>query len=470
MIDSRIFLTFLLIATAATAADGGLDGSFGNYLPGVTKVAFDLGGDSGDYTSAILVQGDDKLVLVGSANTSSGSEIAVARLTAAGVLDSGFASGGKFHALPPGSYTTASANAAALQPDGRILVAGAVTATGSSTSDFIVCRLTTFGAFDATFGSNGCTRIAFDLGLDTDVARAVAIQPDGKVVVAGDVAGASAGFGTDFGVARLLANGLPDSGFGFGGTGRQVITRFDTLAGAGVHTVETPKAIVVQSDGNLVIAGTTKILPSGDANMAAARLDSTGQLDATYGNGGTQIVAFDIGSTKDDGAEDAVLQRDGQLVLMGSCARSTAGDFDFAVARLTTGGVLDTNFAASGKRAIFFDLGGVSASDSANAVALQSDGKILSAGRAYNTPTSSDDIAVARLLANGALDSTFDNDGKITFALDLGGSKFERATGVAMQNGRIVVGGDVSLEPASNRDFIALRLVNDLIFADRVDF
>src|SRR5262249_26238123 len=124
---------------------------------------------------------------------------------------------------------------------------------------------------------------------------------------------------------------------------------------------------------------------------------------------------------KDDEATSLALQPDGKIVVAGFSQYNATGDYDFAVARLLSNGVLDPSFDTDGKQTVAFDRGG-SNNDQANGVALQPDGKIVLAGISQINSTGNYDFAVARLLSNGALDPSFDTDGRQTVAFDFGGS------------------------------------------------
>jgi len=155
--------------------------------------------------------------------------------------------------------------------------------------------------------------------------------------------------------------------------------------------------------------------------VVPAAYAAAGDLDPTFGGDGTVTTSF-VGY---DGISAVAVQADGKIVVAGY-----TGGNDFGVARLLGNGNLDTSFDGDGK--VTIDFGGY---DGANAVAIQSDDKIVVAGY---TSGPSDDFAVARLLTNGALDTTFDGDGKAT--VDFGG--YDGASAVAVQSdGKIVAAG-----------------------------
>lgn len=175
--------------------------------------------------------------------------------------------------------------------------------------------------------------------------------------------------------------------------------------------------------------------------IANASAQSDGTLDPTFGFGGLTTVFFDLsggGGTRRDLAADVAIQPNRRIVIVGQADFDGVGDTDFAIARLLPDGALDTSFDVDGKTTVFFDLGGVK-QDQAFAVALQSDGKIVVAGRAM-TADGTFDPALARLLPGGGLDATFGTGGKTTVNLSSG--LFDAANAVAVRgDGTILIAG-----------------------------
>ncbi len=361
-----------------------------------------------DSAWAEALQSNGKIVVAG--QTSAGTtqgDFAVARVNANGKLDAGFGNGGTTKIDFGGDD---SAFAVALQRDGKILVAGET--TDNSGEQFAVARLNADGTLDPTFGSGGTATFTF--GGTGEVATAVLVTPDGKIVLAGSTT--SPDTQSDFAAARLNADGTLDTTFGTDGTATVDFGGNDFVRGAAL----TP-------DGRIVLAGDTDAGNGHD--FAAARLNADGSLDPTFGTGGKTNVDFG----GDDGADAVAVQADGKVVLAGDTTNG-AGGGDVAVARLGADGSLDTTFGTGGKKTV--DFGG---QDIGRAVALQGDGKILVAGGVLSS--TSDGFAVARLSAAGALDATFGTGGKtrIPFA---GGDGLAVARALAVQSdGNIVVAG-----------------------------
>ncbi|MBI3300769.1 MAG: hypothetical protein HYZ72_01625 [Deltaproteobacteria bacterium] len=294
----------------------------------------------------------------------------------------------------------------AIQSNGKIVVVGSSDALG--TSDFALARYNADGSLDATFGVNGLQITNFG---NLEVANAVAIQSDGKIVVAGwtNV------FGTfDFALARYNADGSLDATFD--GDGKK-ITSFggDDRANA---------VAIQKSDGRIVVAGWTNVF--GTFDFALARYNANGSLDVTFDGDGKKISGFG----GDDRANAVAIQKsDGRIVVAGWT--NVFGTADFALARYNVDGSLDATFDVNGEK-----ITGFGGDERANAVVVQSNGKIVAAG--WTDVLGTFDFALARYNADGSLDATFDGDGKkiTSFGSD------DRARAMAIQsNGRIVVAG-----------------------------
>ena len=191
---------------------------------------------------------------------------ALARYNPDGNLDTSFGNGGKVFTYF-GSNRVASLGGA-VQPDGKIIVAGEVNI--NSGWDFALARYNTNGSLDTSFGTSG--KVTTDILLN-DAAYAVVVQPDGKIVVGG-YAGSSPDVHADFGLARYNSNGSLDTSYGTGG---KVITDF-------VGNSDFIQSMQLQPDGKIVAAGYTQAQPH--VQYALARYDSTGALDSTFGTGG----------------------------------------------------------------------------------------------------------------------------------------------------------------------------------------
>ena len=333
-------------------ADGTLDTTFGS-----NGVATPLPGEGGE-VHAMGIQPDGRIVVAGFA----AGRFALARLMPDGSPDASFGSAGQVLTdLPP---IRESAFAMALQADGRIVVAGSVagwTPAPDSDSnsgaldpegDFAaVARYNSDGSLDATFGAGGVAFSRSPYG-----ARAVAVQPDGRIVVAG----------LYFHVTRFNAGGTLDPGFGSGG---HVQVPFGDQG-------SEANAILVQPDGRIVVAGGVY----GHDDFALARLDPDGSLDGGFGRGGMVTTDFNVGI---DSIKALVLQPDGRLVAagFGSTLHRGREASHFALARYEPDGALDRSFDKGGRATAAID--DPIYDDGARALAVQPDGRLVAAGDVY---------------------------------------------------------------------------------------
>ncbi|MFF9914289.1 calcium-binding protein [Streptomyces sp. NPDC013457] len=285
-----------------------------------------------------------------------------------------------------------------IQPDGKIVSVGTASFDATS-SDFVVLRHNADGSLDTTFDGDGIVTTDFqDSG--NDEGRALALQPDGKIVAVGGTANFS-GNGA-WTAARYNPDGSLDTTFGEGG---KVVTEIDPSA------IETALAVVVQSDGKIVAGG------GSFDRWALVRYNADGTPDTTFDGDG--IIATDPGAVS-----SLALQSDNKIIAAGH--RNAPG---FTLHRYNTDGSLDTAFDGDGRLTSGF---GAGVSD----VVLQPDGRIVAAGNAGGVGNA---FAVARFSTTGALDPTFDGDGTVTTSF---GPESLFVQGVALQSdGRIVAAG-----------------------------
>jgi uncharacterized delta-60 repeat protein len=251
-----------------------------------------------------------------------------------------------------GAGLASAANAVAAQPDGKLVVVG-WTDAALGHRDFAVVRLLQDGSLDPTFGTGGKTSLQF--GNSDDEATGVAIQPDGKIVVAGwTLVNAT---DHDFAVARLTANGAPDPTFGNKG-----LTSVSFNLGGGKDDRANAVALGKDAQGNttIILAGFAQVSDI-DYDFAVARLTANGALDPTFGAGGLGgkvTVPFNLNATgaNDDRANALTLASDGSIILAGY-AQVSATDFDFAIAGVTPVGGLNPNFATQGTGTFSFNQG-----------------------------------------------------------------------------------------------------------------
>ncbi len=417
VVIAAIVLTWLISSQVAQAAAGDLDPTFGTGGMATTDI-----NHSTDIANAVAVQADGKLVVVGQTykqNDFSNEDFVVTRYNPDGTLDTTFGRGGKVRTDFPGLAAVPSS--VVIQPDGKIVVAGGAFPLFTFAGNFEVVRYNPNGSLDRSVGNGGIVTTTFPEG---SYASDVALQTDGKIIAAGTVfvdfiPGESSN--TDFALARYNPDGTADTTFGNGG---QVSTDF-------VGLEDDAFSVLIQPDGKIVAVGSANN-PATYYDFAAVRYLSNGTIDTTFGVAGK--VSTDFGDQNFDRARSAVLQPNGSIVAAGFAISQNGGVQNFAVARYTSSGILDTTFSGDGKTQIDFG----DCCQSANKVLLQSDGKIVTVGYA-NTEDSDSDFLLARLNPRGSLDASFGVGGKVRTSFgDLNGG----ANGAALQSdGKIVAVG-----------------------------
>ena len=337
-------------------------------------------------------------------------------------------------------HSTDIANAVAVQADGKLVVVGTTYQNNDfSDEDFAVARYNSNGTLDHTFGVGGKVQTDFP-GLAA-VASSVVIQSDGKIVVAGGAFPLFTFLG-DFKVVRYNPDGSLDSSFGDGG----IVTT--TFPGQGSYAF----AVALQPDGKIIAAGTDFVNfspeDSSDTDFALARYNSDGTPDATFNGDGQATTNFD---GFNDDAFSILVQPDGKLVAVGS-AKNPANFYDFAAARYLSNGAIDTTFGVTGKVRTDF---GDHNFDQARSAVLQPDGKIVAAGFAISQNGLVQNFAVARYNSNGVLDAGFGTSGMTQIDF---GSCCQSANKVLLQpRGKIITVGYANTE-SSDSDFLLARL------------
>jgi uncharacterized delta-60 repeat protein len=346
-----------------------------------------------------------------------------------GLLDPSFGSGGQVLTSFSNNYD--SANAVAVQPDGKIVVAGSTKVTGSSTGfDFLVARYNANGTLDTGFGTGGHTATDFSKG--SDIAYALAFQPQAsgpsKILAAGSAVVANS---ADIALARYNANGSLDTTFGSKG-------KVTTNLGGN----ESGRAMAVDGAGRILVLSSSSVL---------LRYTANGALDITFGNHG-QVVT----PTGGNGPQSIALQADGKIVLGGTRTDPATGTPEFAVARFTANGTLDTAFGSGGL--VTTHPGNY---DTFSGVAIQGDGRIVLAGfESGNDPDGVDRQGeyLLRYNTDGTLDTGFGSGG-VEYLVNPAGLLGNSPGGVAVQSdGQIVAGGQFAEEPSGQNYFAVLRV------------
>ena len=409
-------ISLLLALSASTpAAPGDLDPTFGSggivLTSGLTSggVSFQL------YQAwAMAIQPDGKIVVVGEGIRNPPSvlnwDFAVVRYNPDGSLDTSF--GGTGIVVTQLSVNFDGATSVAIQADGKIVVAGGR----------YVVRYNPNGSLDTSFNGTGIVTTP-SVGV-----LSLAIQPDGKIVVAGSSINGST---LSIALVRYNADGSLDTTFN--GTGK-VIT-----PGGGATSV------AIQADGKIIAAGESQ---DGLPAFTLVRYHADGTPDTSFN--GTGKVSTPVGNAR-SGASDLAIQPDGKIVAAGYslAAHDNWRSADFAVVRYNPGGSLDTSFGGTGKILI-----PDSELDYAYSVAIQPNGKIVVAGSRGNIAYKS---AVVRLNPNGSPDTSFNGTGKVSTSF---GYAYDHLSSVAIQaDGKIVVAGDTG--PEDFKDFVVARYQGD---------
>lgn len=348
-------------------------------------------GQGDDEANAVAAQADGKLVVVG---TSRGFQtiLEVMRYNSDGSLDTTFGGLGIGKTRLFTFQSGGIARAVKIQTDGKIVIAG--TANEGGNLNFGLLRLNTDGSLDTTFGNFG--RVSTPLTSDKDEAFGLALQPDGRIVTVGY---AAVGLNKLIAVVRYNGDGSLDTSFFFGtGASQEVAT-----------------AVAIQSDGKILVAGSSQN-QNFSKNFLIARFNANGSTDTSWNN--TGVVLTDVGgSNSDDGASAIAIQpgtatTPDLIVVAGTAHNLQTGISTFAVTRYTFAGALDTTFDSDGK--VTTSITGL---DSASALAVQSPNtiffrKIIVVGTSSTLTTAQ--FSIVRYNGDGSLDTSFDSDGKVT--------------------------------------------------------
>lgn len=416
-ISLGLLLTLTAIVTIQADGPGDLDTTFNGTGVVTTPV-----GSGHDWAFGIAVQPDGKLVAVGETFDGGHLNFAVVRYIVTGGLDTTFNHTGIVTTSIGGNLDTA--QSVALQPDGKIVVAG-YSRNNLGYDDFAVARYTISGVLDSTFNNGGV--VTTSIGSADDQGGTVALQPNGKIVVAG--LSKNSGGVDNFALVRYTPTGTLDSTFN--GTGL-VTTSIGSADDRGY-------GVALQPDGKIVMVGSSRSSQS-NHDFAVVRYTSDGTLDPLFNNG-TGIITTPLSSAADV-AYRVVIQPDGKLVTIGY---GDGGKY-FAVVRYTLTGTLDTKFNHTGIATATVD-----SSQEGDGVALQSDGRIVAVGSSCNSNISHCDVAVLRFRSDGTLDPAFNDTGVVTTSI---GNMAGGISVVLQPDEKIVVVGQ------SDGDFAVVRYLS----------
>lgn len=348
------------------------------------------------------IQIDDKIVATGSA-TGFDQELTVARYTDNGLLDTSL-NGNGIQTLLVGTATMG--NAIDLQSDAKMVVCGSAS---ENQTNIIVARYTTSGILDPTFNGVGYVTTSTGTGA---MANSLRVQTDGKIVIGGTAIFQNT---PRICLVRYNSDGSLDGAFGPGGT---IITEINDSA--------TLNQIALQNDGKIVGVGYVQV--NGITKFAIVRYNTDGSLDNTFGTSG--ITTTEIGPSSI--ARAIAIQSDGRIIAVGNTEEDRVNKF--AIARYTASGNLDPTFNTTG-----IVTTQVQYNDIAYAVVLQSNGSILVGGSSVGN--NAQQFALARYTTSGTLDTTFGTNGIVTTTIEGRGSESQINTLVLQSNEKIVATG-----------------------------
>ncbi len=365
---------------------------------------------------SVLVQPDDRIVVTGNVRTSTNCGVFASRYNADGTIDTTFA-GGLVTTMLSSGVCNAPPARAALQPDGKIVIAA--TRDPGGATDFALLRYTASGALDTTFGSGGLVIYNYVM---YDQSRDVVIQPDGRILLSGT---SSNNTNSDFVVARFTSTGALDGTFGVGGR---------SVYGFASGSNDSVTDMALQPDGKVLVVGLT-YSPGTLPDIGLVRFTASGALDSTFGGGGALKINV-FGST--DQPQAVAVQTDGKILVGGNAYYPAGSQYYMTLFRLNANGTaFDTTFNGTGQ--VFVSFGPVY--NMISQLAIQADGKIVADGYTSLTARANNyDAALLRFLPTGGLDSSFLGGGAFTFEGFTDSD--DRGAGIGFQSdGKIIEGG-----------------------------
>jgi uncharacterized delta-60 repeat protein len=433
-ITTYITLLFTLFCSTTLSAQtaGTLDSTFATNGVYTTDFGFH------ENVNDIKVQPDQKIIWTGVALTPAfAGVLKVLRLKADGTPDSSFATNGVYSLLI-GNETYGYESC--VQSDGKIIVAG-ITYDANYNADWLLLRLNSTGTLDTTFGTNGITMV--DFFTNDDLAQALTIQPDGKILVSGTSTD-TINYYNDPTIVRFTENGIIDSTFGVNG-----VVIFPSL-----HIDNELTSIAIQANGKIIASGHYSPVFTGatDFDILLICLDSNGLPDPNFGNNGMVTTSVNGGiddcfGMKLDSAEN--------IFVAGFTTLPFTQTLDMILMKYNSTGTLDPGFGNNGL--VTFNNAD---EDVAMDLVIQNDNKIVlcgSSGLSFFGPRS---FALWRYLPNGTPDNSFGNNGFVTTAVS---STFQDFNAMDLQaDGKIVAGGRLNNIVSNNNDAAVLRYYNDM--------
>lgn len=428
-------LPAMVLLAGSALADGVLDPTFGaNGKVRVAPTPYDLG-----RIDAVAHQSDGRTIAAGTVyDVGVDPQVRVMRFTAAGAVDPTF----DFVGIGDTRFLgqTAVASSTVVLPNGKILVsASKIFAVGESPGAMFA-KLDEDGHHDPSFGPLVPPRFWSNLGwvsppgVDGHDGGRLVLEPGGKILFVGTRTESES---PGIAILRFLPNGYADTGFGVAGR-----TAVDT---GSVRVTMRPNGLV-QADGKIVAAGA--IQNQGSVDFFAVRLMPDGSVDPTFGTGGS--VSLGLGN-RDESVVAVLPGANGSVILCGNSRDPQTGNQDFAMARLTAGGVLDPTFGTAGTGWVLTS--STAASVETLSSALRVGSRIVLTGSTATGAVSS--VLLARYSQDGSPDPSFGTGGVVTAQFGLSTTDEANAASLST-DGRILVGGSVS-DSGEFEDFELMR-------------
>ncbi len=386
-----------------------------------------------DVANDLYILPNDKILLAGITDVGNFMwDACVYRIMPNGTVDATFGTNGLtvFDVGGGEDYT----QAMTVLPNGKIIVAGGCYLGGSEVDFFAAC-LTEDGQLDASFGNNGIAIIPILAGEAEDIAQAIAIQPDGKIILAGSY-GVPGTTDTHTALVRLNENGSLDNTFGTNGIAFQISTFGDDVA----------NDVTLLEDGSILTTGYADVL---NQRVIVTKTTPNGFPDVTFGING--IAYYDLNSGSDVGW--SIGRHPNGKIMVSGRKGNNPGKTDFMLMAITETGALDNSFGINGvatKNQLL--------NDAALDMIFEPSGKIVLAGTSGGSLLGSNDFSICRFNENGTIDATFGTDGVTVSDI---ASFFSEAAAVGMQSdGKLIAAGRAS---DTNNDFAAVRYFSDPI-------
>jgi uncharacterized delta-60 repeat protein len=378
-----------------------------------------------DYNDC-AIQPDGKIVVAGNGV----GYVKVARYNADGTLDNSFGNSGIVITNLSGTFDDPYIHSVVLLANGKIIVGGRAEEWFNAYSGLILICYNSDGSLDLSFGNQGI--LLYPAGNFSSITD-IKVQPDGKIIAAGDVHYG----GFDVIVVRLYPNGSFDTSFGNGGIASTWYNNYS----------EHMRSIALQPDGKIVMGGS--IYVNGNYDFAIYRLDTVGSLDSTFGVNGR--VIRDIG-TDHDRIFGIALQDDGKIVAGGTTINSTSQYGNFALTRYNTNGTIDSTYGTNG--IVITQM-----QDSSNLadLVIQPDNKIVAVGSTTMLPNQDNAIVIARYDTTGTPDPTLGMGGVVVTQIN---SQDQSLQAVLVQpDGKIVAAGMTYNTNEAQDDGLVIRLI-----------